>query len=82
VRRTRTADAKRVALGGEGDQPKLFDHLISLHLELAERHVLEDVTCTVDAVRASDLDGTVVHVPMLTDAPPHGRVRASPVISS
>jgi putative NADH-flavin reductase len=66
-------------VGGEGDQPKLFHHLISFALRLAARHVLEDMTRTVAAVRASDRDWTVVRVPMLTDDPPTGSVRVGRV---
>ncbi len=42
-------------------------------------HVLEDMTRTVDAVRASAVDWTVVRVPMLTDAPPTGNDRVGRV---
>ncbi len=66
-------------VGGEGDQPKLFNHLISFVLKLAARHVLEDMTRTVHAVRESDLEWTVVRVPMLTDDPPKGSVRVGRV---
>lgn len=66
-------------VGAEGDQPKLVNHLISFALKLAARHVLEDMTRTVDSVRASDLDWTVVRVPMLTDGPATGRVRVGHV---
>ena len=66
-------------VGAEGDKPKPFDHLISFALKLAARHVLEDLTRTVDAVRASDLDWTVVRVPMLTDGPATGSVRVGHV---
>jgi nucleoside-diphosphate-sugar epimerase len=66
-------------VGGEGDQPKPFNHLISFVLKLAARHVLEDMTRTVHAVRASDLDWTVVRVPMLTDDAPKGSVRVGRV---
>jgi putative NADH-flavin reductase len=66
-------------VGGEGDRPKLFHHLITAALRLAARHVLEDMTRTVAAVRASDRDWTVVRVPMLTDGPPTGRVRVGRV---
>jgi putative NADH-flavin reductase len=62
-------------VGGEGDQPKLVNHLISFVLKVAARHVLEDMTRTVHAVRESDLDWTVVRVPMLTDDAPKGSVR-------
>jgi putative NADH-flavin reductase len=67
------------AVGGEGDQPKLVDHLISVVLKLAARHVLEDMTRTVEAVRERDRDWTVVRVPMITDGPPKGRVRVGHV---
>ncbi len=66
-------------VGGEGDQPKLFNHVISFVLKLAARHVLEDMTRTVYAVRESDLDWTVVRVPMLTDDAPRGSVRVGRV---
>jgi putative NADH-flavin reductase len=66
-------------VGGEGDQPKLFNHLISFALKLAARHVLEDMTRTVALVRESDLDWTVVRVPMLTDGPAKGSVRVGRV---
>lgn len=66
-------------VGAEGDQPKVFDRVISFALKLAARHVLEDMTRTVAAVRASDLDWTVVRVPMLTDGPATGSVRVGHV---
>lgn len=66
-------------VGGDGDQPKLFNHLISFVLKLAARHVLEDMTRTVAAVRSSNLDWTVVRVPMLTDDPATGTVRVGRV---
>lgn len=66
-------------VGGEGDEPKLINHLISFALKLAARHVLDDMTRTVAAVRASDLDWTVVRVPMLTDDPATGSVRVGHV---
>jgi putative NADH-flavin reductase len=66
-------------VGGEGDQPRLFDHLISFALKLAARHVLEDMSRTVQAVRDSDLEWTVVRVPMLTDDAPKGSVHVGRV---
>jgi putative NADH-flavin reductase len=71
--------AAGAGVGGDGDQPKLFNHLISFALRVAARHVLEDMTRTVDIVRGSDLDWTVVRVPMLTDDPEKGRVRVGRV---
>ena len=56
----RAVESAGAGAGGEGDQPKLLNHLISFALELAARHVLEDMTRTVQAVRDSDLDWTVV----------------------
>jgi putative NADH-flavin reductase len=62
-------------VGGEGDEPKLFNRFINIALKLAARHVFEDMTRTVALVRGSDLDWTVVRVPMLTDDPGKGNVR-------
>jgi putative NADH-flavin reductase len=66
-------------VGGEGDAPKLFNHLITFVLKLAAKHVLEDMTRTVALVRNADLDWTVVRVPMLTDEPAKGSVRVGVV---
>jgi putative NADH-flavin reductase len=81
----RAHDVSRIVIsagagvGGEGDQPKLVDHLISFALKLAARHVLEDMTRTVRAVRESDREWTVVRVPMLTEDAPKGSVRVGRV---
>lgn len=61
------------------DAPGPFNRLMSLLLRLLARHVLEDMTRTVERVRASDRDWTIVRVPMLTDDPPTGRVTAATV---
>lgn len=63
----------------EGDKPKLLNHLLSFALGLAAKHVLEDMTRTVEQVRKSKLDWTVVRVPMLTDDPGKGSVRVGMV---
>jgi putative NADH-flavin reductase len=76
---TRLVVSAGAGVGGEGDQPKPFDHVISFALKLAARHVLEDMTRTVHTVRGSDLDWTVVRVPMVTDDPPKGSVRVGRV---
>jgi putative NADH-flavin reductase len=57
------------------DAPGLVDHLIGVLLKLTSRHVLEDMRRTVDLVRASDRDWTVVRVPMLTNDPKTGKVK-------
>lgn len=56
------------------DEPKLFHKAINLLLRLFSRHVYEDMKRTVATVRDSDLDWTIVRVPMLSDDPPQGRV--------
>ncbi len=62
-------------VGSEGDRPGMFDRAIGLALRLAAKHVLADMQRTVELVRASDRDWTVVRVPMLTDGPATGAVR-------
>ncbi len=57
------------------DKPGLFDKLIKVALKLASRHVYEDMVRVNDAIRASDLDWTLVRVPMLTNDPPAGDVK-------
>jgi len=62
-------------VGAEGDRPGPFDRLIGFVLRLAAKNVLADMRGTVQLVRASDLDWTVVRVPMLTDGSGTGRWR-------
>lgn len=57
------------------DAPQLMNHIISFLLHLVSRHVVEDMTRTVNAVRSSDRDWTIVRVPMLTDDPQSGNIR-------
>ncbi len=66
-------------VGSEGDTPNLLNHFISFMLRVAARHVLEDMSRTVDLLRSSDLDWTIVRVPMLTNDPAKGRVRVGMV---
>jgi putative NADH-flavin reductase len=70
-----------VMTGGAGvrdpeDRPGLVDRLVKVLLLLAARNVYEDMRGAVEAVRACDLDWTVVRLPRLTDAPATGSVRA------
>lgn len=62
-------------VGDLNDKPGLFDKGIKVMLKLASRHVYEDMVRVNDAIRASDLDWTLVRVPMLTDDPPTGDVK-------
>ena len=64
-------------VGDPKDEPKLFNKGINLLLKLVSRHVYEDMKRTVDTVRASDVDWTVVRVPMLTDDPAKGNVKVA-----
>jgi putative NADH-flavin reductase len=62
-------------VGDPQDQPGLLDRLIKIALKLASRYVYEDMVRVADAIRASDVDWTLVRVPMLTDDPPTGDVK-------
>jgi putative NADH-flavin reductase len=66
-------------VGDPGDSPKLFNKLINVLLKVTARNVYEDMLKTVELVRASGLDWTVVRVPMLTDDPLVGQVKVGMV---
>ena len=66
-------------VGDPGDAPKLFNKLINVALKATARNVYEDMLKTVDLVRQSGLDWTVVRVPRLTDGPKTGKVRVGMV---
>lgn len=57
------------------DLPGLFDKGIGALIKLTAGNVYEDMVRTVDQVRASDLDWTVVRAPMLTDGPARGDIK-------
>lgn len=57
------------------DEPKPINRFIGLLLKLVAKNVYEDMLCVVEKVRASDLDWTIVRVPMLTDDPKKGSLR-------
>jgi putative NADH-flavin reductase len=65
-----------------GDQPKVADRVIRGALKLLQGRLLADSEAYVAAVRASDLDWTVVRAPRLTDADRRGSYRTSPVVSA
>jgi putative NADH-flavin reductase len=56
-----------------GDDPQLFHKVVGLLVRTLSRHVYEDMVRTVATVRSSELDWTIVRVPMLTDDPPTGK---------
>ena len=66
-------------VGDPGDAPKLFNKLINVALKATSRNVYEDMVKTVDVVRQSGLEWTVVRVPRLTDSPKTGQVRVGMV---
>lgn len=57
-------------VGMEKDQPRAFHRVMEFLVRNLSRYVYEDMVRTVAAIRASDLDWTVVRVPMLVDGPP------------
>jgi putative NADH-flavin reductase len=63
----------------DGDQPKFMDNAIVSILKVVNKNVLQDMIETVDLVRKSDLEWTIVRVPMLTDDAPSGHVRTGAV---
>lgn len=66
-------------VGDPGDAPRLFNHLMNALVKIAAGNVYADMVRTVDLVRASNLDWTVVRVPRLTDSPATGQVKAGMV---
>lgn len=54
----------------EKDQPRAFHRLMDFLVSRLSRYVFEDMVKTVAIIRASDLDWTVVRVPMLVDGEP------------
>ncbi len=66
-------------VGDPADKPKLFNRLINMLLQATAKNVYEDMLRTVELVRDSGLDWTVVRVPMLTDGPATGQVKVGMV---
>lgn len=64
-------------VGDPKDEPKLFNHVMNFLLKLMAKNVLADMSKVVDMVRKSDSDWTIVRLPMLTDDPKTGVVKAS-----
>jgi putative NADH-flavin reductase len=57
------------------DKPGAIDSVFGALLKVTARNVYEDMVQAVAKVRASDLDWTVVRVPMLTDDPAKGKLK-------
>lgn len=58
------------------DRPKLIDRFFGALLNIVSKNVVADMKQAVEKVRASDRDWTVVRVPMLTDQPAQGTLKA------
>lgn len=63
------------AVGDPNDAPKLFHRVMNVLVQTTAKNVYQDMKQTADIVRASDLDWTIVRVPMLTGGAKTGSVR-------
>jgi putative NADH-flavin reductase len=77
VRRLITVTGAGVAQ--PGDEPKLFNKFMSFMLHTFAKDVLKDSAKHADIVRSSNLDWTIVRVPMLTDGEKKGSYRVGRV---
>ncbi|MDX1601101.1 MAG: SDR family oxidoreductase [Anaerolineales bacterium] len=57
------------------DDPNLFNNLMGFLVQTFSTNVYEDMKETAEVIRASELDWTIVRVPMLADGPPKGGIR-------
>ena len=65
-----------VGVGDPDDAPAPFNLFMNFLLKIVSRYVYEDMLQTAAKVRASDLDWTIVRVPMITDGPQTGKIQA------
>ena len=77
VRRLVTVTGAGVAQ--PGDEPKLFNKFMSFMLNTFAKDVLKDSAKHAEVVRSSNLDWTIVRVPMLTDGEKKGQYRVGRV---
>jgi putative NADH-flavin reductase len=64
-------------VGDPNDQPGFINKFMNFLLEIISRNVYEDMVKAVEVVRRSDVDWTIVRVPMLTDGPKTGEIKAA-----
>jgi putative NADH-flavin reductase len=57
------------------DHPKFFNRLLSTLLRILAANVYRDMEHAAEVVRGSDLDWTLVRVPMLSEEDPTGRIK-------
>ena len=68
--------AAGAGVGDPNDKPGLFDKVITVALKTAAKGAYEDMSAAARALRAADLDWTLVRIPMLTDGPAKGQPKA------
>lgn len=59
------------------DEPKLFNKLMGFLVRTFSRHVYEDMVGTAEVIRESELNWTIVRVPMLVDGEPKGTIKVA-----
>jgi putative NADH-flavin reductase len=74
---TRLISLTGAGVAQPGDEPKLINRFISLMLNLISKDTIIDSSEHARLVRASNLDWTMVRVPMLTDVPANGPTKAT-----
>lgn len=62
-------------IGDPNDSPRLVNRFMGFLLKRMAENVLADMEEAIGQVRSSNLDWTVVRLPMLTDAPATGRIK-------
>ncbi|MDX2078941.1 MAG: SDR family oxidoreductase [bacterium] len=62
-------------VGDPNDKPKFVDRLATFAIRTLSKNAYEDMNAVVDIVRTSNLDWTIIRVPMLTDQPKQNKIR-------
>lgn len=57
------------------DEPKLFNKVMGFLVRTVSKNVYEDMYSTAQVIRTSDVDWTIVRVPMLVDGEPQGSLK-------
>jgi hypothetical protein len=60
-----------------GDSPNLMNKFFNVLLRTFSKNIYEDMVNAVGIVRESNVDWTIVRVPMLTDGPKTGKVQVA-----
>ncbi|MDZ4669253.1 MAG: SDR family oxidoreductase [Phototrophicales bacterium] len=62
-------------VGDPNDKPKFVDRLAKVALKTLSKQAYEDMNRVVEIIKASDVQWTVIRVPMLTDQPKKNKIR-------